>query len=218
MISSFIDFILHMDSYLSIWSQQLGPWLFVLMFLVIFCETGLVVTPFLPGDSLLFALGAVMSLRQNPSDIYVMAGLLTVAAILGDNVNYSIGKWFGPKVFKYKKSVLFNPDHLVKAQVFFDKYGAKAILLARFAPIVRTFVPFVSGIANMNRSVFMKYNIVGGILWINSFLFAGFFFAGNPIVKQNFHTIIIGVIIVSVLPIVYEVIAARINKSKIKAS
>lgn len=211
MLTMLLDFIFHMDSYLASWSAQLGPWLFVLMFLVIFCETGLVVTPFLPGDSLLFALGAVMALSANKTDVYVMALILTIAAILGDNVNYSIGRWLGPRVFKYKKSLLFNPDHLNKAQYFFDKYGSKAILLARFAPIVRTFVPFVAGIGTMERKTFMKFNIIGGILWINSFLFAGYLFAGNEIVKKNFHMIIIGVVVVSVLPIFYEIVSAKLK-------
>lgn len=206
--------ILHIDQYLAAWVQMMGPWLYVLIFLIIFAETGLVVTPFLPGDSLLFALGALISLPETGLNVHLMSALLMIAAILGDNVNYSFGRYVGPKVFNKENSIFFNRSHLIKTEEFYKKYGPKAVVLARFVPIVRTFVPFVAGMGKMHVPLFFKYNVVGAILWINIFLYAGFYFGNLPIIKRNFTLVILGVIFVSILPIIIEFFKAQRLKTK----
>lgn len=211
-----IDFVLHVDQHLAELSAWMGVWLYVLMFLIIFVETGLVVMPFLPGDSLLFALGALAAVETSGLNVFALAVLLMIAAILGDSVNYSIGRYMGPKVFrKSEESLLFNKQHLITTQKFYEKYGAKAIVMARFVPIARTFAPFVAGIGEMKRSKFMSYNVVGGILWVNIFLFAGYIFGNLPVIKRNFSVVIVAVIVLSVLPMVYEFIQHRREKAKI---
>jgi len=197
----FIDIILHLDLHLASWTQAFGPWVYLILFLIIFAETGLVIAPFLPGDSLLFAAGAIATLPNVPINIHFLAVLLLIAGILGDFVNYSIGKKLGPKIFKREDSWLLNKNHLIKAQEFYEKYGAKAIVIARFAPILRTFAPFVAGIGEMNYSRFIAYNAIGAFLWVNSFLYAGYFFGNLPSVKTNFHIIILAVIGLSLLPV-----------------
>ncbi|MBF0099605.1 MAG: DedA family protein [Desulfobacterales bacterium] len=198
----FIKLILHFDQYLHIFFNQYGIWIYGLLFLIIFCETGFVVTPFLPGDSLLFAAGALAS--EKMMNINYLYGLLVIAAILGDTVNYWVGWWVGPKVFHYEKSRWLNKKYLERAHLFYQKHGGKAIILARFVPIIRTFAPFVAGIATMNYAKFLLYNITGGVAWITLFLLGGYFLGNLPIVKQNFNIFIMVIIIVSVLPIVYE--------------
>lgn len=211
-----IDFVLHVDQHLAELSAWMGVWLYVLMFLIIFVETGLVVMPFLPGDSLLFALGALAAVETSGLNVFALAVLLMIAAVLGDSVNYSIGRYMGPKVFrKSEESLLFNKQHLITTQKFYEKYGAKAIVMARFVPIARTFAPFVAGIGEMKRSKFMSYNVVGGILWVNIFLFAGYIFGNLPVIKRNFSVVIVAVIVLSVLPMVYEFIQHRREKAKI---
>lgn len=211
-----IDFVLHVDQHLAELSAWMGVWLYVLMFLVIFVETGLVVMPFLPGDSLLFALGALAAVETSELNVFVLAVLLMIAAIVGDSVNYSIGRYMGPKVFrKSEESLFFNKQHLITTQKFYEKYGAKAIVMARFVPIARTFAPFVAGIGEMKRGKFMSYNVVGGILWVNIFLFAGYLFGNLPVIKRNFSVVILAVIVLSVLPMVYEFIQHRREKAKI---
>lgn len=186
------------------WVGSLGPWFYVLMFAIIFAETGLVVTPFLPGDSLLFAVGAVAALPGSALSVPWLLVLLTAAAVLGDAVNYSIGYRLGPAVFKYEKSWLFNRNHLLKAQAFYEKYGSKTIILARFVPIVRTFAPFVAGIGKMTYSRFGLYNIVGGIAWVAICLLAGVAFGSHPWVKENFEVVVLAIIFISVLPMAME--------------
>lgn len=211
-----IDFVLHVDQHLAELSAWMGVWLYVLMFLIIFVETGLVVMPFLPGDSLLFALGALAAVETSGLNVFALAVLLMIAAILGDSVNYSIGRYMGPKVFrKSDESLLFNKQHLITTQKFYEKYGAKAIVMARFVPIARTFAPFVAGIGEMKRGKFMSYNVVGGVLWVNIFLFAGYIFGNLPVIKRNFSVVIVAVIVLSVLPMVYEFIQHRREKAKI---
>jgi membrane-associated protein len=183
-----------------------GPWMYVILFLIIFCETGLVATPFLPGDSLLFAAGTVAAFPNSTINMPLLTGLLILAAVLGDGVNYAIGAWAGPKVFHYEDSRWLNKRHLLKAQSFYEKYGAKTIVLARFAPIVRTFAPFVAGIGKMNYLRFAAYNVVGGTLWICAFLWAGYTLGLKY--QKNFKVIVAGIIVVSVLPIVYEIFHA----------
>jgi membrane-associated protein len=208
-MAEIIDVFLHLDVHLNEWAGALGPWLYVVLFLIVFCETGLVVTPFLPGDSLLFAVGALLSVPGTPLSLSTMVVLLCVAAILGDAVNYTIGYRVGPRVFTSETSWLLNKEHLVRTQKFYDKYGGKTIVLARFMPIVRTFAPFVAGIGQMNYSRFAMFNVSGGILWVCSFLFAGYFFGAVPVVKRNFHLVIVAIVIISVLPPIFEFLRAR---------
>lgn len=209
MLSQFIDVILHLDVHLNEWAGWMGPWLYLAMFLVIFAETGFVVTPFLPGDSLLFALGALCAVDGSPIHLVFLGIILTIAAVGGDSVNYAIGNYFGPKVFKKEKSFWFNPEHLTRTQKFYEKHGGKTIILARFVPIVRTFAPFVAGVGKMNYRRFFSFNIIGGTIWIWLFLIAGNFFGNLPAVKQNFHIVIFAIIGISVLPIVFEYIKSR---------
>jgi membrane-associated protein len=203
----FVDFFLHLDRHLAEVIQAYGTWTYALLFAIVFLETGLVVTPFLPGDSLLFAAGSFAALGV--IDVWVLFVLLSVAAILGDTVNYAIGHYLGPKVFHYPKSRLFNPEHLRKTHVFYEKYGGKTIIIARFVPIVRTFAPFVAGIGAMSYGKFLAYNVVGGLLWVAVCLFAGFFFGNLPFVKKNFSLVILAIIVISVLPAVYEYLKHR---------
>ena len=208
-MAEIIDVFLHLDVHLNEWAGALGLWLYVVLFLIVFCETGLVVTPFLPGDSLLFAVGALLSVPGTPLSLSTMVVLLCVAAILGDAVNYTIGYRVGPRVFTSETSRLLNKEHLVRTQKFYDKYGGKTIVLARFMPIVRTFAPFVAGIGRMNYSRFAMFNVSGGIAWVCSFLFAGYFFGAVPVVKRNFHVVIVAIVIISVLPPIFEFLRAR---------
>lgn len=205
-----IDIILHLDVHVAEWIQMFGPWIYVLMFLVIFAETGLVVTPILPGDSLLFALGA-FTVIDGGLDLWTLLISLSIAGILGDTVNYHVGKYLGPKVFE-RESRFFKKEYLIQTQMFFDKWGAFTIVAARFAPIVRTFAPFVAGVGKMNYRRFLSYNVIGGIVWVATFILAGHFFGNMPAVKRNFHIVIFGVIGVSLIPIVWPWISSRLNK------
>lgn len=211
-IQQFIDVILHLDLHLAQWTQMFGPWIYLILFLIIFAETGLVIAPFLPGDSLLFAAGAIATLPDVPYNVHLMAILLLVAGILGDFVNYSIGKRLGPKIFSKEDSRFLNKNHLIKTQAFYDKHGAKTIIIARFAPIIRTFAPFVAGIGRMNYSRFVVYNAIGAFLWIYIFLYAGYFFGNLPSVKRNFHIIIFAVIGLSLLPLLIGWIQSQKTK------
>ena len=193
-----IDFFIHLDKYLPLIVQSFGIWAYVLVFIVIFCETGLVVTPILPGDSLLFALGAIAS--QGALNIEALCVLLCVAAILGDTVNYAIGHFIGPKVFHYEDSRFFKKEYLLKTHRFYEKHGGKTIVIARFMPIIRTFAPFVAGVGAMSYPKFILYNISGGIAWVCIFLLGGYFFGNIPAVKNNFTVVIIAIVIVSVMP------------------
>lgn len=203
---TFIDFFLHLDKHLVELVQNYGTTTYGILFLIIFCETGLVVTPILPGDSLLFATGAISSLGS--LNIHLMVILLIVAAILGDGLNYWIGSKLGMKVFENKNSRIFKQEYLQKTQRFYDRYGGKTIVIARFVPIVRTFAPFLAGIGSMPYSKFALYNITGAILWITSITYAGYFFAEHEFVKKNFSLVILAIIIVSLIPAVIEFIRA----------
>ncbi|MDD1642951.1 MAG: DedA family protein [Methylococcaceae bacterium] len=211
-----IDFFIHLDKYLPIIVQSFGIWAYVLVFIVIFCETGLVVTPILPGDSLLFALGAIAA--QGALNIEALCVLLCVAAILGDTVNYAIGHFIGPKVFHYEDSRFFKKEYLLKTHQFYEKHGGKTIVIARFMPIIRTFAPFVAGVGAMSYSKFILFNISGGIAWVCLFLLGGYFFGNIPSVKSNFTLVIIAIVIISVLPGVFEYWRQRRNTSKEKKS
>lgn len=201
-ILHFLDVLLHLNRHLAEFVQNYGPWVYLLLFLIVFCETGLVVTPILPGDSLLFAVGALCGIGV--MDLSLSGVLLVGAAILGDTVNYAIGYRVGPKIFRKQTSRWLNPKHLDRTHEFMERYGAKAIVLARFAPILRTFAPFVAGIGKMTYFRFMTYNVVGGIAWVAGFLLAGYFFGNIPAVKRNFTFVIFAIIILSILPIVVE--------------
>ena len=202
-----VDFVLHLDRHLAEIIQQYGVWTYAILFLIVFLETGLVVAPILPGDSLLFAAGAFAALGG--LDIGSLFFLLVAAAILGDTLNYAIGHYLGPKVFHYEKSRFFNPEHLKKTHAFYEKYGGKTIIIARFIPIVRTFAPFVAGVGAMNYRRFLAYNMVGGFLWVTICLFAGYFFGNLPFVKKNFSLVILAIIVISILPAVVEYLRHR---------
>jgi membrane-associated protein len=203
------DWLLNIDEKLEMVSSSMGAWVYVLLFVIVFCETGLVVTPFLPGDSLLFATGAIVALPGSGLNLWIMMVVLVVAAIIGDGVNYWIGRTVGPKVFRSESNWFLNKGHLLRAQIFYEKHGGKAIVLARFVPIIRTFAPFVAGIGKMNYSRFWMYNASGAVLWVVLFVFAGWIFGNVPVVKRNFEIVILAIIAVSVLPIVIEWYKAR---------
>ena len=209
LIQHAIDIFLHLDTHLNDLATALGPWLYILLFAIIFAETGLVVTPFLPGDSLLFAIGALAAIDGSPIHVGFAIVLLSIAAVLGDAVNYGIGYRVGPKVFTSETSRLLNKEHLVRTQRFYEKYGGKTIILARFMPIVRTFAPFVAGIGKMTYGHFAAYNVVGGVVWVTSFTLAGYFFGNVPVVKRNFHFVIVAIIVISVMPPIIEFLRAR---------
>jgi membrane-associated protein len=204
-----LDVFLHLDRHLNTLGENLGGWLYGLLFLIVFCETGLVVAPFLPGDSLLFAVGALATQSASPINLPLVSVLLCVAAVLGDAVNYAAGSRVGRKVFTSETARLFNKEHLMRAHRFYGRYGGKAIFLARFVPIVRTFAPFVAGVGQMSYARFALYNVTGGIVWVNSFLLAGYFFADLPVFRERFHYIILAVIVISVVPVGIEYWRAR---------
>jgi len=215
LLKEFIDIFLHLDTHLDQIFSDYGTQTYIILALVVFCETGLVVTPFLPGDSLLFAVGALSA--GSALNIHLVVIILLVAAILGDAVNYQVGKYIGPKVFEKKDSKIFRQSYLKRTQDFYDKYGGKAIIIARFVPIVRTFAPFLAGVGEMTYPKFFSYNVIGAILWVGIIAYAGYFFGELEIVKNNFSLVILGIIIVSVLPAVYEIWAAR-KDSRTEAS
>jgi membrane-associated protein len=217
LIAKAVDLFLHLDKHLGAIIQQYGVWTYALLTLVVFCETGLVVTPFLPGDSLLFAAGALAALPGSPLKVEVLFLLLSAAAIVGDTVNYWIGHKVGPRAFEGKIKFL-NKSHLDRTHEFYERYGGKTIIIARFVPIVRTFAPFVAGIGSMTYGKFITYNVVGGVLWVAICLFAGFFFGNLPFVKQNFSLVIIAIIVISVLPGVYEFARHRMEARRRRAA
>ncbi len=198
----FIDFILHLDKHLSQLVSQYGLLTYFILFAIIFTETGFVVTPFLPGDSLLFAAGAIASLGS--LNIWGIVALLIVAAILGDTVNYWIGHFFGRKIVDNPKIKFINQEHIDKTEQFYKKHGAKTIILARFVPIVRTFAPFVAGVGTMNYGKFITYNVIGGVVWVSLFTLLGYFFGNIPIIQENFHYAVFAIIGLSLIPIAYE--------------
>jgi membrane-associated protein len=193
-----IDFFIHLDKYLPVIVHSFGIWVYVIVFLVIFCETGLVVTPVLPGDSLLFTLGTLAALGS--LNIELLMIILCIAAVGGDSANYAIGHFIGPKVFHYEDRRFFKKEYLLKTHEFYQKHGGKTIIIARFIPIIRTFAPFVAGVGAMSYSRFILYNITGGVAWVCSFLLGGFFFGNIPTVKDNFAIVIVAIVIISVMP------------------
>jgi membrane-associated protein len=212
-----IDFVLHFDAHLNTIIAAYGAWIYALLFLVIFAETGLVVTPFLPGDSLLFAAGAVAA--RGKLDVAVLVPVLLAAAILGDAVNYAIGHYVGPRIFTAEDRTSFwhrllNRDHLMKAHAFFERYGGKAVVLGRFVPIVRTFVPFVAGCGSMSYSRFALFNVLGGIVWVGLCLGAGYGFGNIKVVQESFELVVVGIVLISLLPIVWGYLLARLERRR----
>ena len=202
-----VDILLHLDKYLDIMIQTMGLWSYVIIFLIIFCETGLVVMPVLPGDSLLFAIGTFAAIGS--FDITTVLVLLTIAAIAGDTLNYWIGNYLGAKVFQFGDSRFFKKKHLERTHQFYEKHGGKTIIIARFIPIIRTFAPFVAGVGSMTYKKFLAYNVTGGVMWIFLLTLAGYFFGNIPIVRKNFTLVIFAIIIISVLPGVIEYLRQR---------
>ena len=212
MIGTVIDFILHIDQHLTALSAQYGMWIYAILFLIIFCETGLVATPFLPGDSLLFAAGGIAAVGG--MNIHIMVLILLVAAILGDAVNFMIGKYFGAKLFSNPDSQIFRRAYLEKTHAFYEKHGGKTIIIARFVPIVRTFAPFVAGMGDMHYGRFIRYNIIGALAWVLLFSYLGYFFANIPLVKNNLGLVLGAIIVISILPAVIEIVRAKYAAKK----
>jgi membrane-associated protein len=217
-----LEYFRHMDTHLADLLREYGGWTYAILFLIIFCETGLVVTPFLPGDSLLFAAGAVVATAnsqpgQPALNVFLLWLLLVVAAILGDSVNYQIGRWLGLRVFKEDARVM-KTEYLRRTEEFYAKHGGKTIILARFIPIVRTYAPFVAGASRMDYPRFLSFNIIGGVVWITLFLFAGYFFGNIPVIQKNFEYVVIGIIVVSVVPVLMEWMKSRREKAAAKAT
>lgn len=214
MIAQMIDFVLHIDQHLAVLSAQYGTWIYAILFLIVFCETGLVVTPFLPGDSLLFAAGAMAAASNGALNVHMMVAVLLAAAILGDAVNFAIGKYFGEKWFANPHSRIFKQEYLHKTHAFYAKYGGKTIVLARFVPIVRTFAPFVAGMGKMNYGQFLRYNILGAFAWVLGLTYLGYVFGNLPIVQDNFGWVVMAIIVVSVLPMGVEIVKSVLDKRK----
>jgi membrane-associated protein len=210
-IKSFIDFILHLDTHLLSMVNQYGTFTYILLFIILFSETGLVIIPFLPGDSLLFIAGSIAA--QGSLNIWALIIILFVGAVLGDAVNYSIGSFIGPKVFENDRFKLINKEHLQKAQDFYDRKGAIVIVLARFIPIIRTFAPFVAGVSKMHYRKFVVYNIVGAGLWVLLATLAGYFFGNIPVVKDNFSLVTIAIVVLSFIPVAKSLIQSRLKRS-----
>ncbi len=209
-----VDFILHIDVHLTELVAQYGVWVYAILFLILFCETGLVVTPFLPGDSLLFVAGALAALPSNTLDVHLMALLMVIAAVAGDAVNYTIGRLFGDKLFSNPNSKIFRRSYLEQTHKFYEKHGGKTIILARFVPIVRTFAPFVAGMGRMSYRHFATYNVIGALFWVLLLTYAGYLFGNVPLVQNNLKFVIVAIIVVSVLPAIFEVIRHRKTASK----
>jgi membrane-associated protein len=207
LITLFIDVVVHLDDHLQALVAAHGAWIYLILFLIVFCETGLVVTPFLPGDSLLFVAGTVAA--AGGMDIHLLVALLIIAAVLGDAVNYGVGHYIGPRIFSHSESRWLNPKHLQRAHDFYEKYGGKTIIIARFVPIIRTYAPFVAGAASMTYAKFALYNISGAVLWVVSLGYAGYFFGNIPLIKNNLTLVIIGIIILSILPGIIEILRHR---------
>lgn len=206
---SAFDALMHIDVYLAVWSASLGLWLYVVLFFIIFAETGLVVTPFLPGDSLLFAVGAVSAIPDSNLDVVALFLALCGAGILGNIVNYSVGHKIGPRIFNRKSSKFFDQAHLKRAHEFYEKHGAITIIVTRFIPILRTFSPFVAGVCRMGYKKFIAYNVIGSVAWVSTFLFAGYVFGNIPSVKTNFHIVIAAIIVISFIPVAIEFIKQK---------
>ena len=207
LFSGFVDLILHLDQHLRELAQTYGAWIYAVLFLIVFLETGVVVTPFLPGDSLLFVAGTIAAAGE--LNVHGLVLLLIAAAIAGDSLNYSIGRYFGPRVFRFDDSRFFKRAYVDRTHAFFERHGGKAIIIARFVPIIRTYAPFVAGIGAMRYRRFLLFNVTGAVLWVALLTYAGFFFGNLPLVKSNLTAVILGIIVLSVMPAVIEFWRAR---------
>ncbi|MET3979348.1 membrane-associated protein [Mucilaginibacter sp. UYP25] len=212
-IHSIIDFILHIDKHLVQITSEYQNWTYLILFIIIFAETGFVVTPFLPGDSLLFAAGALIAGGKSGLDIYLLTVILIIAAVSGNTVNYLLGKFLGPKVFKEKNKIL-KLSYYLQTKAFFDKHGGKAVIFSRFVPIIRTVAPFVAGVGHMPFGRYTLYNVMGGVSWILIFLFCGFWFGKVPFIEKNFSLVAIIIILVSVIPPIYAIIKSKVSKKQ----
>jgi membrane-associated protein len=207
---NFVDLVLHLDKHLSALLQQYGPQIYVLLFVIVFCETGLVVTPFLPGDSLLFVSGALWAAAG--LDVHALMATLIAAALLGDNCNYWIGRFIGPRVFRWENSRFFNRKALDYTHTFYERHGGKTIIIARFLPLVRTFAPFVAGVGRMQYPRFMSFSVIGALVWVVSLVYAGYFLGNIPIVRENLSVVILLIIAISLTPLIYEFLRARLRR------
>jgi len=206
-LTAFVDLIVHLDEHLLWVAQTYGAWIYAVLFLIVFCETGLVVTPFLPGDSLLFVAGTIAGAGE--MNVHLMAGLLVLAAVLGDSLNYAIGQYLGPKVFRYEDSWFFRKAYLERTHAFFERHGGKTIVIARFVPIVRTYAPFVAGIGRMQYGRFLLFNVTGALLWVVLLTYAGYLFGNVPVIKDNLTLVIVIIILLSISPGIIEVLRQR---------
>ena len=207
LLSGFVDVILHLDLHLRELAQTYGAWVYAVLFLIVFLETGVVVTPFLPGDSLLFVAGTIAAAGE--LNVHVLVLILAVAAIAGDSLNYAIGRYLGPRVFRFEDSRFFKRAYVDRTHAFFERHGGKAIIIARFVPIIRTYAPFVAGIGAMDYRRFLMFNVTGAVLWVVLLTYAGFFFGNLPLVRNNLTAVILGIIVLSVMPAVVEYLRAR---------
>jgi len=210
-ISSFVDVILHLDQHLLVLVQNYGAWIYGILFIILFCETGLVVTPFLPGDSLLFVAGAIAG--AGSMNVHLLVVLLLAAAVLGDSMNYAIGHYIGPKVFRFDDSWFFKKAYVERTHRFFERHGGKTIVLARFVPIIRTYAPFVAGIGAMDYRRFLLFNVAGAVLWVASLTYAGYFFGNLPAVKNNLSLVILGIIVLSISPGIVELLRHKLKRA-----
>ncbi len=211
-IFTLVDFIINLDEHLTELIKYFGGLVYVILFLIVFCETGLFVTPFLPGDSLIFVVGALAA--AGALNLGLITIVLMAAAIIGDTVNYHIGKYLGPKIFKKQDVKFLNRKHLDKAHEFYERHGGKTVIIARFIPIIRTFAPFVAGMGSMSYGRFILYNIVGGVSWVSICIFAGYFFGNIPIVSENFSLVVIAIIFISLLPVLISWLSNRVKKTR----
>ena len=213
-LKGFIDIILHLDEYLTIIIQNYGLWTYLILFLIIFAETGLVITPFLPGDSILFAAGAFAAIGS--LNIKLLLAIIIIAAILGDTINYSIGKTIGRKIYERENTRFIKKEYLIKTNNFYEKHGTATIIIARFIPIIRTFAPFVAGVGEMRYGKFISYNIIGGVVWSSLLLLVGYYFGNLSVVKENFTLVILAIMVISIMPAVYTFLKERLKKERNK--
>lgn len=221
-MQTLLDFVFHFNEHLEAFVAAYGAWVYGLLFLIVFAETGLVITPFLPGDSLLFATGAIAATSDGKLSVWIAFALLAFAAILGDAVNYAVGHFVGPRVFKSDEQTtrwqkLLNRRHLMEAHAFFERHGGKAVILGRFVPIVRTFVPFVAGCGSMSYPQFALFNITGGLLWVGLCMGAGYFLGSRPFFKENFEYVVVAIVVISMLPILWGYLISRMNRDAVKS-
>ncbi len=208
-IKSLLDFLLHLDRYLDLWANEYGILLYAILFLIVFTETGLIVMPLLPGDSLLFAAGALAARPTNDLNVWIIIPLLIVAALLGDNVNYFVGRYLGTQIKSRERILFFKREYITETEKFYEKHGGRTVIIARFIPIIRTIAPFVAGAGSMLYSTYIKFCIVGAIVWVTSLSLLGYFFGNFPVVQKNFELVVFGIVGLSLLPIVYQFFKKR---------